>query len=1385
MRQQWSCKNGHTWSTVVEDGSTVATAPAPCPVCGSRLTAPVVSSLDLCFAIDSEEEDGDDFDGTLADDPFAPPDAMPLPGSDLRGEVSDVTMSQERDTDCPPPAATTPETTLGDADVPEPVVEDDSLGDEVDASSGTLGDEAAEEPADLANDRTMGLQGEAAAPRLANDQTLALTGELPPPVDANDQTLGLQGEASTVDANDQTLGLPGDEPVSDDLANDQTMGLPREASAGADLATDQTMGLPGEAPAAGDLANDQTMGLPGEAPAGDLANDQTMGLPGEAPATAEDGTLAEGGAAPAADLSGATLGLPGEAAPADPTNGMTIDVAPTDGGAKVRQDATIDQGSVPRTAGARIDPHGATSDVSVPNTGGAGAPQPLPSGTFREATGGRDDKTVRKGPKKKKDDPTKGVNVPGYEIMGVLGRGGMGVVYKAKHLRLNRMVALKMILSGAHAGQAELARFIIEAKAIAQLQHPNIVAIHEMGEHEGRPFFALEYLDGGSLQGKMNGVPLPPRQAAQMCETLARAIHFAHEKGIIHRDLKPANVLLTQDGAPKLTDFGLAKSIDGADSGNTGTEAVLGTPSYMAPEQAAGKTRDMGPPGDIYSMGAVLYDLLTGRPPFRGTTVLDTLQQVQKAEPVAPTRLQPLIPLDLQTICLKALEKEPAKRYPTAKAMADDLQRYLEGVPIQARPTPAYERAWKWAKRNRAAATAICTGVLGLLLVVVASLIGYVMVSMKNDELNIAYENVSEEKSAAEQARDREKLAKEKETEERIKADKAREAEEVAKNKAVEARNDAIKAKEAEEVAKNQAIKARDQEAIARQQADEREKDAHANFLKVQKAVEKLMKVAGENLRNTPNAEKTRQELLNDAAKMAMEFIGTKRDSPEVTLRTARAHRMLADISELLGKDQEAEAKYREAVNLYKELIDNASKKGTGKLEEYQQELTEVYLQLWTVVEGKDSAQAKEVLAQAQKLLDQAPQTEVARWHRAALLNNQGIHLQNQNDFPGAIKSYTRAEEILKGIKSVPAVRLQLAKVESNRGAAVWQGRKDAERFAEARTAYEQAIAQLEPLVDEMVDVAYATELGRAYIDLGVLLQASKQPYGDVYRKMVTVADKLVKRSSDVPEYQYLLARAQESWGQQLLMDGKYEEAQEHLTPAKTTLDKLATNFKERADYQWELARCCNSLGTAIAYSPKNAGARELLEKADRLLEGLRKTHPGRADFQKDFEDVTLNRVKLHLAEAKKAEEGTAWDRAEEQRALATKLQERLATDYLARAEKLTTDKNHAEAAQALARLFKHVPDRWAKTAQAVRLSARCMSLAGKDDQLPAARRDELTRQYGQQTLAHLRLAVRQGAPGVVELLKGNDLDPLRSRPELAQALDDIRTGLNVGPAPR
>jgi WD40 repeat protein/tRNA A-37 threonylcarbamoyl transferase component Bud32 len=275
----------------------------------------------------------------------------------------------------------------------------------------------------------------------------------------------------------------------------------------------------------------------------------------------------------------------------------------------------------------------------------------------------------------------------------------MGIVYKARQVSLNRIVALKMILAGQFASEAEVLRFYAEARSAANLQHPNIVAIHEVGQHENQHYFSMDYIDGKSLARIVRESPLSAEKAAAYLKTIAEAIEFAHRQGTLHRDLKPSNVLIDRFDQPQVTDFGLAKRIEGT-AQLTATGTMAGTPSYMPPEQAGAKNGKLGPASDVYSLGALLYELVTGRPPFLADTLLATLNQVLNDEPASPRLLNPKIPRDFETICLKCLEKDPSKRYPTAAALADDLGRFLRHEPITARPVSQWERGWRWCKRN-------------------------------------------------------------------------------------------------------------------------------------------------------------------------------------------------------------------------------------------------------------------------------------------------------------------------------------------------------------------------------------------------------------------------------------------------------------------------------------------------------------------------------------------------------------------------------------------------------------------------------------------------------------------------------------------------------------
>ncbi|HJZ55983.1 MAG TPA: protein kinase, partial [Gemmataceae bacterium] len=313
--------------------------------------------------------------------------------------------------------------------------------------------------------------------------------------------------------------------------------------------------------------------------------------------------------------------------------------------------------------------------------------------------------------------------VPGYELLEPIGRGGMGVVYKARQAKLNRVVALKMVLGGQRANTKQLIRFLAEAEAAAAVKHPHVVQVFEFGDADGRPFLAMEYLPGGTLTERLKADGrLAPRAAADLVGRLAAAVQAAHDLGIVHRDVKPGNVLFDETDVPKVTDFGVAKRGTGGDL--TATHAVMGTPAYMAPEQARGNTKFVGPTADIYALGVILYECLTGTRPFDAPNPMALLHRVAEEEPEPPSKRVAGVPQDIDLICRKCLEKDPADRYPTAAALPDDLRRFAAGEPVSVRSAGLLERTYKWARRKPAVAGLYAAAAVGAVLVGFAVVVG-------------------------------------------------------------------------------------------------------------------------------------------------------------------------------------------------------------------------------------------------------------------------------------------------------------------------------------------------------------------------------------------------------------------------------------------------------------------------------------------------------------------------------------------------------------------------------------------------------------------------------------------------------------------------------------
>jgi tetratricopeptide (TPR) repeat protein/predicted Ser/Thr protein kinase len=768
--------------------------------------------------------------------------------------------------------------------------------------------------------------------------------------------------------------------------------------------------------------------------------------------------------------------------------------------------------------------------------------------------------------------------IPGYEVLGVLGRGGMGVVYQARQTALRRLVALKMILAGGHATDEQRARFRTEAEAAARLQNPNVVQIHEVGEHDGLPFFSLEFVDGGSLAKRLDGTPWPPRQAAQLVEVLARAVHAAHQRGIVHRDLKPANVLLTADGTPKVTDFGLAKVLD-ATAGPTNTGAVLGTPSYMAPEQAGGYPHPTGPATDVYALGAVLYELLTGRPPFKGETPLATVAQVVGKEPVPPRALQPGVPRDLDTVCLKCLQKEPAKRYASAEALADDLRRFVAGQPILARPVGPLGRLGRWARRQP-----VVAGLLGaLLLALVLGLSGVSLLWWR------AETHLREAQRQHERAED-----------------SFRDARTAVEQMLTEVGEERLKGLPEMDPVRRSLLEraAAFYEKFLRERGDDpavREEAARA-YMRVG--------LINGQLGRAPEAEAAYQQALTLGASLMAEA------PQEPRYRRMMATTYSTGLGALHGGNQrydEAEKSLLAAVPLLDGLVADFPDSA-----EYQEDLADCYNNLGvTYYDTHRLDQAETTLGKAQALYAQlagANASKTGYRHRlAGSYNNLGMVYRDSNRLEQAEKAFREALTVSRALVEHddrnPEYQYTQGRCCQNLG---WLYLHHMGRPSKAQAAYEEGVQVWERLVRQHpAFVEYQSALAQTYGWLANIYgqQGLSAKAEGAYARLLEVAEPLVRLRPDVPKYRDDLADAYHHLGWHHHNAGRLDKAEAYYDKALPFRRELAQDLRI-FKYQAGLGQVLHERGMLYAAQGRFKESEEAYQEAIQVRERLAQPPP-------------------------------------------------------------------------------------------------------------------------------------------------------------------------------
>jgi tetratricopeptide (TPR) repeat protein len=923
----------------------------------------------------------------------------------------------------------------------------------------------------------------------------------------------------------------------------------------------------------------------------------------------------------------------------------------------------------------------------------------------------------------------------GYELLEELGRGGMGVVYRARQASPQRLVALKMILGGRFASPADVERFRREADLVAGLDHPSVVPIYEVGEHQGQHYFTMKLVEGGNLAQHLEHFRADPRAAARLLATVARAVHHAHQRGLLHRDLKPANVLLDAEGQPHVTDFGLAKRLprpaDGAavpaTAGSyaslTAPGTAVGTPSYMAPEQAAG---DVTTAADVYSLGAILYELLTGRPPFHGATPVETLVQVLGQEPPPPRALDPRIDRDLEAICLKCLRKGPGRRYASARELADDLELFLAGEPVLARPLGRAARLRRWCRRSPVTACLLA----GLALALVG---GFALVTWQW-------------RRADEQGR-------------------------LAAAAAAAARAE-------------------------RAEAERRKDDAEESFRLAHQAVRNLCTRVSEGpLAAAPGLQPVRKELLEDALGYYRTFIKRHADDPHLEAELADAHFRVGVMTAAVGTYADALAAYREALPLYEKIVRANPGDARGRLlvAHTCNNMAALYGATGDPAAAlRWAGKARDTLEPVVDAGDVAGRTELGRAYR-----NLGTFQRLNGAADDALRSFEKSRDLLGQLRRAgarePEVRRELASTCYN--LAFLQ--HETGRLDDALASYQEAYKVHEELAGPAPEQSDLKSWRAGWHrNVGALQHEMKQPLTalESFKRAAGLYEDLARANPAVTEYAYELANVSSNIGALLMEMGSLGQVRPWYDRAEKLQQDLVLHDPQVALYRRDLARTLRNRGILTRLQGRSAEALAPFRQAREVLDQLLRGHPETADD--DYEvGQTLWCTGQALEQAGQREEAlTAYRQAvaplRKAHAGAPQLIEyRRALSHtcgdLARLARAVGQADEADAAaRERLQLWPGQPDVLYQFARVLAVQIATVEKVAKKDNALSAEDVAQQRLYAEESLESLRAAVALGFRDAERLRGDPQFESLRPRDDFKKMLADLEAPRNRGQAP-